>query len=221
MSINDSTKEEVTRGDVALAGKNMSKKLPIQQAKAFYLASSVALHQQFEDLVVELTSEKPGGMIDNNDYFHALWYTDIMFGQTRNSIRMLTGNEASGFLKALAHVFEAALKQITKNRGLVRIIMLAEQPPPFLRDLKDKYRSVFDVKLARLIPGQQIEHTIICDDYMVRKEAPHEPLTELSDAGEVKAKVYFDNEGLAEVETASFDGLWEKLRPSKQVTDGA
>lgn len=183
----------------------------IQEAKELYKklraqAINIDLRLLLEDL------QKTGfeGEIRNHDYLDALFLTELMFGSTKRTTRILSGTSADGFIEVLKESFEEALKRIRANRGFARIILLSEKFPSLLRQLTDKYKDVLQVTLAKA--PENVSHFIACDSRMLRMEDPHEELTPNTPPDAVSARVYFNNKTETKLTEDRFDNIWSYLK---------
>lgn len=190
--------------------KDMSSKMKVRDAKAVFDQWAGSLSETFDMLIESFKAENPEEGMPNDNYFHALFYTDYMFRSTKHHLRMLSGANGDGFLGILKKSFEAALQTITKNKGFVRIILIDGGITPFLKSMMEKY-PIFKITLASLVSDEDVPHTIVCDDYMVREENLHEKVKDDSDIRKISATVYFDNADRAHVAAKNFDATWSYL----------
>ncbi len=189
--------------------KHMSK-MKVRDAKNVFAQWGGSLSETFDTLIESHKEENPQEGMANDNYFHALFFTDYMFRSTKRHFRMLSGANGDGFLGILKKTFEAALRRITKNKGYALIILIDGQITPFLKSMIEKY-PIFKITLATLRGGKDVPHTIVCDDYMVREEKLHEKVKDDSDIREINATVYFDNADRAQLAAKSFDATWSYL----------
>jgi hypothetical protein len=182
----------------------------IRDAKDFFAEYGVELSDGFDTMIRHKKVKAPGEGMQNDNYFHAMFFTDYMFRSTKHRLRILSGAQADGFLGILKTSLEGLLKNITKNCGFAHIILVDGSISPFLKSMKQKY-PVLKTILVKTVRAENIRHTIVCDDYMVRDEKPHPQLTDDSNVEEIKATVYFNNKKRASVAADSFDQMWEIL----------
>lgn len=187
-------------------------KMKIEDAKRLYLQWGKVLQPDYDHLIDAHREQKPHKGMPNDNYYHALCLTDRMFRETKHHMRMLSGKDGDGFLTTLRESFEGMLVNITENGGFAHIILVADTVSNFIKEMKEKYSSL-QVTLACLKEGRQIAHSIVCDNRMVRDEKTHPPLTEESNANDIKATIYFDDKVVAKVAAENFDSAWELINP--------
>lgn len=190
--------------------KDMSSNMRVRDAKTVFKQWGGSLSETFDMLIESFKEENPEEGMPNDNYFHALFYTDYMFRSTKHHLRMLSGANGDGFLGILKKSFEATLQTITKNKGFAHIILIDGGITTFLKSMMDKY-PIFKITLATLVSDKDLPHTIVSDDYMVREENLHEKVKDVSDIREISATVYFDNSDRAQVAAKSFDATWSYL----------
>jgi hypothetical protein len=190
---------------------NLMGKMTIKDAKYAFEKWGDSLQKPLDELIDNRCKCKPGEAISNDNYFMALCFTNRMFEATQKNIRMLAGNDGNDFIGLLSVNFLKAMERIKQNKGFAHIILITEKIPEFLKSLKTKYGQYLDFKQARLLPGQNIKHFIVCDENIVREEEIHEPLTENMSADTIKASVYFNNLAKGGIKASEFDGIWEAL----------
>ena len=190
--------------------KDMSSNMRVRDAKTVFDRWGGSLSETFDMLIESFKEENPEEGMPNDNYFHALFYTDYMFRSTKHRLRMLSGANGDGFLDILKKSFEAALRKITKNKGFARIILIDGKITPFFKSMMEKY-PFFKITLATLGDDKDLPHTLVCDDYMVREENLHEKVKADSDIRKISATVYFDNTDRAQVAAKSFDATWSFL----------
>lgn len=149
--------------------------------------------------------------LDNDTYFHALEYTDLMFYRTLSSIRIFSGGDADGFIATLRKTFERALIKIKNAKGFARIILVNNNIPPVLQELQKDHPGVLEIIPVQVEEGVDLSHYIVCDANMLRDEKLHKELTPDTDIKEIKAAVYFDNKARAQNFAEKFDDLWKSL----------
>ena len=149
--------------------------------------------------------------LNNDTYFNALEYTDLMFYQTLSDIRMFSGGDGDGFLSTLRSTFERALAKIDAAKGFARIILISNAIPPFLKEIQADHPKALEIIPVQVKDNVDLSHYIVCDDNMLRDEKPHSNLTPETDIGEIRASVYFDNKVKAKSFIEKFDELWRFL----------
>lgn len=185
--------------------------MKIADAKEVYKEWAEALSQDYEKLIEAHKVDNPEEGLSNNNYLHALFYTDYMFRKTQREIRILSGDDGDGFLGMLKTSFEEALKKIRRKGGFAHLILVERVVSKFLSSMLAKYPNVLDIILVKPLENAKVSHSIICDDNMLRKERPHPPLKNDTDAGEVKARVYFDSKIKTKLAAENFDKTWKFL----------
>ena len=147
--------------------------------------------------------------IKNSNYLHALYLTELMFEHTGKSINILSGAGLDGFLESIQESFIDAIKRISNAGGKVRMILLGHEAPPFINQLKAKYKSSFDIWHATEAEGQHVRHFIVCDRNKVRVEDIHNELTDSSDINDIRADVFMNNRSMAKVFNTFFNTCLE------------
>ena len=145
----------------------------------------------------------------NDSYPDALTLTDVMFSRSTQNIRMLTGAQGDGFLKALKDSFVKALDKIKLNGGRVRVIVLG-QTNRCLDELQRTYPETLEVIPAHA--NSLIKHFTVCDSRMARMEEVHEALTDETLASAIKARVCFNDPVQAKALEEFFDQIWNRLK---------
>lgn len=156
------------------------------------------------------------GEIPNYDYVHALFLADLMFQNTSKSLRMITGAYGKDFLADLESSFLGALERISRNRGFVHMIALGGDSRLALQPLQDKFRGTLRIFIANLKKNEELNHTIICDNRMLRVEEPHSEIVDNMSVEDIKASVFFNNPGKAKVASEAFDSMWRSLNRMKK-----
>ncbi len=185
--------------------------MKIGDAKTLFHDWGDSLSQGYDALIEQNKEENPEKGMCNDNYCHALFFTDYMLRKTRHHIRMLSGEDGDGFLSVLRKNFESALGRITNSGGFARIILVNNRNSDFLSELVRKY-PVLKLTQASLKGKENVPHTIICDDHMLREEDIHDKLTDESDASQITAKVYFNSTVKAKLAAESFDNTWDYLK---------
>jgi len=149
-------------------------------------------------------------LIENHCYADALFLTDLMFQHSRKSIYILTGNCGGEFLKTLKTNFKDAIRRIAARDGKVRVIQLnPTDKPKFFPELREEFPDTFEFKFGRA--KTDLSHRIICDDKMVRVEAPHGTIDEETDPDTINANVWFRNMPMAKRHSEFFNAVWQRL----------
>lgn len=184
--------------------------MKIKDAKEMFTNWSDELCPDFDAMIEWNKKDDPESPLSNNNYCHALFFTDYMFRDTFRHIRMLSGGNADGFLNILTNSFENALKRITTNKGFARVILITEELPAALMRMAEKY-PVLKLIPVTVTEKAKVSHRIICDDNKLREEQYHNKLTDDSSVNEVVADVYFNSSIKAQLATENFDKLWDSL----------
>ncbi len=186
-------------------------KMNIGDAKHIFKDWASSLSPDNDLLIKTHKATNPEVGLSNNNYLHALFYTDYMFRHSQRTIRMLSGDEGDGFLSLLKSSFETALERIKKRAGFVQLILVDSEVSQFLSSLKTRYQDTLKIIPATTREGRPVSHMIICDEHMLREEQPHVRLDDKTDAGEVKAQVYFNSTVKTRLAIKSFDDIWKSL----------
>ena len=184
--------------------------MKIKDARGLFTDWGEELYRDFDAMIERNKKTDPENPLSNSNYCHALFFTDYMFRDTLQHIRMLSGGNADGFLSTLASSFENALKRITKNKGFVRVILITEKLPAALEAMAEKY-PVLKLMPVTVMGNAKVSHRIICDDNKLRDEQCHNVLTDDSSVNEVVADVYFNSRIKAQLAAENFDKLWDSL----------
>jgi hypothetical protein len=146
---------------------------------------------------------------ENDSYLDALTLTDVMFHRTNKSVRLLTGPGADGFLGVLKATFVEMLERLKNSGGFVRILLLSNEVPGWLKGLTQQYDKTLTIRCA--LAAEPVEHFIVCDTKMARQEEVHGAISKESKATAIKARVSFNKPGQAEVLESYFDSMWKKV----------
>lgn len=199
-----------------IAEKRGMSKMEIMDAKQVFQEWGDSLTPGYEtiiDLNIVRRSQKG---FNNDNYCHALFFTDYMFRKAQHSICMLTGGISNnGFLDILFNSFSEAVKRIAEKGGEVKLITLGPSICDRVDKLREQFKNTLFIEPALTTSGGPLPHFIICDDKMVRDEQIHGELSDKTDANEVKAMVYFNNQAKATVKREKFEGYWKALREAK------
>jgi len=184
--------------------------MSICTAREFYRKHASAVNMDEIDLVDMFRKIGWKNGLNNDNYVHALFLTDLMFRNTFTSMSILAGAGADDFLRCLSKSFEALLDRLKKwSEGLVRIVIVDGEKGDYLNWLSRRYEGTLSVKCAQSAPTVRIGHFIFNDSGMLRKEQYHDPLDDESSAGEVKAKVYLNNPTESRIMWDVFDTVWK------------
>lgn len=185
----------------------------IQEALDNYKAEGVeSIGKDYRDIVDIVHNEAHLDVeIPNNDYSHALYLADLMFQDTSKSIRMLNGiSEGCDWLEVLRGNLVAALKRIQRNDGFLRAIFVGEGvAPDSMIELRKEFKGT--VKFVTATSPKPIKHFIICDDYMLRSEELHDPITPDTTSDKIQASVYLNSPVRAKEKAEEFDEIWNYL----------
>lgn len=190
---------------------NQEKKMTIERAKQFYAKYGDAFQADTNNMVTLIRASGYNEPLANSNYMHALCYTDAMFQHTSHEFRMLTAS-ATDFIECLQDSFKAMLNRIKKNKGKARIVIVDGDKSQALEKIENEYDGTLKIIEAVSSSNSPIAHFIVCDDDMVRDEAPHKPLTKESDADVITAEVYFRNNIKADIISQKFDQIWKSLK---------
>ncbi len=168
-----------------------------------------SVYPGYRDVVERLVRDNFRGEIPNDSYADALFLTDVMFSNSKTSVRMLTGDGCDGFFETLESSLSAMLFRLKQSGGFFKIIVLAEKMPQTLDRYCREYSGTLDASLGRAT--QQMKHFIVCDSAVSRMEQPHGELTPETLATEIKATVSFSNPVSAKRLESYFDALWGVL----------
>lgn len=160
-------------------------------------------------------NDKVGGFVKNDTYFHALFLTEMMFQKTSESLFIFCGRDVARFINTIKGAFLGCCERIMENNGPVRIVSQVFNPSDeenalnALKSLANEVRSKYEkIDLKGMVirdnNDEKLNHFIVCDSKMLRIEELHDPLNDDSSAGDISAKVYFDNVGLATEYETSF-----------------
>ena len=212
--------ESTPRGGDSETPKMEEKKMTIADAIARYTAQGTdTISPAFQSLVNRMIDSNEQTEFANDSYLDALYLTDVMFGRSKATIRLLTGPGLDQFLTAIKESFLGALKRFKIGGGVINIILLHTELPAWLEQIKTEYESVLGICLA--YSTKPIKHFIVCDSKMARLEEIHPPITPDSLATEIKARVYFNEPEKATVFEQRFDAIWglvEKFEINQRVS---
>lgn len=189
----------------------------IKEAKDVYSKHGASLHPDYEALSTvfrQLDIEAP---ISNSNFLHALSLTHLMFHHADRRLEMVTGGCGDGFIQCLKQSFLSMLDKIRASGGTARIIVIDGDCSQLNTWAAGAYKDVLQIVRASAKPGVRIAHFIVCDDDMVRDEEPHGPLTDTTDANQVKAQVYFHNHSKARIFSSRFSAMWNALGGNSQT----
>jgi hypothetical protein len=180
--------------------------------KAYREKRSEAVHPDFRNLVEALRKSGYSGEISNHDYLDALFLTDLMFKDTRQTLRILCGSAVNDFIEVLNDSFESALKKIMVNSGQAKVILFSNSVPMVIKQFQEKY-NILKVFLAR--SPKPMKHFIVCDSRMLRLEEIHEPLKSNTPSNAVNAAVYFNNGPKSRLAENMFESVWQYLEKNR------
>ena len=129
----------------------------------------------------------------------------MMFERTSKTLRVFCGKDIALFLETIGKSFYDCCERIRNNGGSIRIVSQVSNKDKKdthskLSEFAKKIRSEFqgiDLQGKVTEADEDTNHYIVCDSKMLRIEDLHKPLTKDTLANNIKAKVYFDNPGLA------------------------
>lgn len=178
-----------------------------------------SIYKGYRDVIKSLAKNGYKQPIRNDSYADALFLTDIMLEHTESEFRMLGGSACGGFLSALKQQFRDMLQRLTAVGGKARVIILRNENQPSIvpSELKELASEFSVLEFASGVTSAPQKHYIVSDARMLRIEEEHPPLTDETDAGAVKAQVYFNNPVRGVVAQSDFDRVWNVLRPKDFV----
>lgn len=174
-----------------------------------------SIGKDYRDLVDIVRNEEAHDVeIPNSDYSHALYLADLMFQDTSKSIRMLNGMGAGVYcLDVLKNSFIGAVERIKKSEGFLRAIFVGESDAPeIVVNLHKKFGGT--AQFVTATSPKPIKHFIICDDYMLRLEELHDPITPDTPSDKINASVYLNSPPRAKEKAREFDEIWDYLNRS-------
>lgn len=171
---------------------------------------------------------KEGEYVCNDTYFHALFLSEIMFFNTKKSLRILSGCDIVRFLRTLYGSFVECCREIAKNDGIIKIVALTPSSERFEQCKSELHEFFKEIKkecptidgkifgLLKVLPAEMaksvldgtnttLSHYIVSDSRMLRIESPHGVLKESDPASSIKAKVFFNTPNTATDIANSFD----------------
>ncbi len=187
--------------------------MTIEEATKHYIDEGEAIYSDDASMVSMIQSTGCEGALKNSNYVHALRLTGLMYDATNTSIRIVTGAGCDGFIKTLRDKFIAMLTRLKENRGMARVIIVdtKEEEVDLLKQFEQQFQGTIEVKHGKSAPDAKVEHRIVCDGRMLRKEEYHAPVNKKTKASDIKAKVYFHNKSKAASAEDNFDIIWKKL----------
>lgn len=188
-----------------------NKSITMAEAERLYRKYGKIVYADDMDLVRRYRKAGWTHSIPNDSYVHALFLTDLMFGETWKELMMVSGSYAGSFLRRLFATFNGTLDRIKRAGGRARVILLDSTLPQEISELQEEFKGILEIICARVKPGARMTHFIVCDGVMVRDEALHPPLTDRSLVTLVRANVYLNNEKRAEAKALEFEGMWDYL----------
>lgn len=181
---------------------------------------------------------KEGEYVSNDTYFHALFLSEIMFLNTKESLRILSGGDIVRFLRTLHDSFITCCREVAKNSGVIKIVALSptmeqfekckSELQAFFKEIKEKCPSIAGkiFGVLKILPTEMansvlngtnttLSHYIVSDSKMLRIESPHGVLTEKHPASSIKAKIFFNTPDMAIDIENSFDNSYFSENASK------
>jgi hypothetical protein len=169
------------------------------------------LERDYRDLVATIQRLEIKAPIPNSDYFHGLFLTDLMFGGSSRSIRMLNGIGESNWLQVLRANLEKALGRIKERKGCLKAIFVGGgEAPSAIVHLRDRFGAE-TVKYMTATTAKPVRHFIACDSRMLRLEEIHDPLTSDTESDCIRATVYLSNPEKTKAVEEEFDVIWDRL----------
>jgi len=189
--------------------------MTIGQAKEVYRDFGPALQEFYRNVYRALIADKPRVELPNSNYLHALQLTSLMMRNTHHDFEMLSGNTTGSFLEMLKTEFAGMLSRLAEAKRKARIIILnATSPSPLLEQLESQFPGTLEVHNGVASDPDRIGHFIVADN-MVRLEKPHKPLTDLTDANTIEARVIFNSELDAGAYRRRFDSYLNLVTPGQ------
>jgi hypothetical protein len=205
--------DDITGGNVLGGSAESGKDAPVMniaKAKRIFQDCGPDLVREYDSIVKFCRENKVSAPLANGNFMHALTLTELLFGHTDNSLRMLTGGHGDGFIACLKSTFVAMLNRLRRNNGKARIVVVnGDRESALLNRLRADYPNTLDVKHGSATTP--IAHFIVGDSEMVRDEKPHPELDDSSDANLIKADVYFHSPAIASLFEDRFDSIWDRL----------
>ena len=210
MSGHDLCEPPSLKGQETMQPSSAGKVSTIGDAQEWYLRSDgVVRSSALREIINHMVEGQVKTEFENDSYLDALVLTEVMFARANNSIRMFTGPMCEGFLKTLESCFKSAVERFALSGGIIQIVIICDEVPKFLADLKEKFPKTIQIGLAKIRPGAgPINHFLVCDSKMARVEEPHGDLTQNTPIDAIKAKAYFNNVSLARIFESRFAAMW-------------
>lgn len=127
---------------------------------------------------------------------------------------MLNGiSKGCDWLEVLRGNLVAALKRIKSSGGFLKAIFVGEGvAPDSIIELRKEFKGT--VQFVTATSPKPIKHFIICDNYMLRLEELHNPITPDTPSDDIHASVYLDSPVRAKEKAKEFDEIWDYLSRS-------
>ncbi len=192
------------------------KQVTIGDAQSWYgRADGIVRASALRDIMGVMIQRNVKTEFENDSYFDALMFSEMMFDRSNQSISLFTGSGCEAFLQTLHRSFYSALDRLKNSGGSVRMITTAEHVSEFLMGLQKRYPETLSVAPARA--NEVIGHFFICDSRMARVEQPHGPLTPETPVDAIKAKVFFNHPAVAQMLEIRFNAFWRAVQPVPKV----
>jgi hypothetical protein len=202
-----------------LAPDRAGEPVTIGQIQTWYSQDSGIVHCSALRQVIKLMIDQNiRTEFDNDSYLDALILSEIMLDRCTQTVRMLTGG-CDKFLQTLELSFLKAFDRLKTNpNGKIRIIVLSNAVPEFLKTAAEKFGPTLEIAAAEVKPGAQVEHFLVCDSMMARIEKPHQTISEETPVNAIQAKVSFNEPSRARFYETRFDAIWDMLKPKVKAS---
>ncbi len=172
-------------------------------------ADGIVESSALRSLLGSLIDRNYKAVIELNSYLDSLIFTEAILEKTNRHISIVAGPGCGDFLKAIYSAFESAVQRLKEHQGCIRVLVLSEQIPAFLTRLDAIYSGTLEIVSARLRAHQEIEHFLVSDSKMGRKEEPHERFTPDTTVNAVRAEGFLNDPARAQLLEARFEAYWK------------
>jgi hypothetical protein len=205
------TTEKTEAPEIAVASKPHV--MTIGNAKQVFRDFGGDLESFYQTVYKTLIAEKPRVELPNSNYLHALQLTSLMMRNTHQNFQMLSGSTTGDFLEMLKTEFRGMLSRLAEAKKRAQVIILnAARPSSVLEEMIVQFPGTIEVYNGWAKEPDRIGHFIVADK-MVRIEKPHPPLTDLTDANTIEARVIFNSESEAQSYRQHFDSYLKLVTP--------
>ena len=151
----------------------------------------------------------------NDNYVNALCLSEVLFSQTKDSLRIITGSNIDLFFGVLRKFISEACDRVRKAGGKLNILLLNKDKSRNKEDLRQSIIGVGfkpeDIVICDISQDAALRHYIISDEKHYRIEEPHGKLDPDARVDSVKADVVF-NDKHAHTLAADFDDLFAQIK---------